>query len=96
LGARGHVAIRDLGFDDSTQIIQDETCADARKKVTPLTKLTSLLFRDLDFGVELASNMQPNELPSEMGFDFILSSRLLQATSQKSNSNKIKSLRVIE
>ena len=86
LGTRGNVAMLELGFDDLTgelQIPEEETCADARKHITPLAKLTTQLFRDLDFGVELASSLPPSALPPEEdmgGFDGLISRRVMVAT----------------
>ena len=87
-----------MGFDDASKKLQDDTCSDARKRVIPLRRLTTQLFRDLDFGVELAANMQPHELPEELGFDFILSCSLMQASSVDKNNlcKKTKNLRIVE
>ena len=90
IGSKGAVAMRNLGFDDIglAAIDEDDTCADARKPVVPLTKLTALLFRDLDFGVELASSLATEELPQSRdmgGFDSLLSRRLLMATTNSTS-----------
>ena len=79
LGSRGNQAMRDLGFlqEDAPR---DDCCEDARKRVVPLTKLSAQLFRDLEFGVELAASLSPESFPpaEDMGgFDALLSYKLI-------------------
>ena len=91
LGSRGILALKELGLDDG-ELKSEEICDDARQRVTPLAKLTSQLFNDLDFGVELAASLKLDQLPygDDMGcFDALLSLKLLIS------ENKPKSLRIL-
>lgn len=77
LGSRGNIALKELGLDDG-ETVNKEICEDARKRITPLTKLTSQLFNDLDFGIELAASLDPLQLPTsdDMGcFDCLVSQK---------------------
>jgi hypothetical protein len=82
LGSHGNANMRELGFDDLQYASPktEDLHVDARKRITPLTKLTEKLFKELDFGVEIAASLAIEDLPEgeDMGgFDCLQSKKFL-------------------
>jgi hypothetical protein len=101
LGTRGNVAMLELGFEDllTDTKVQDDTCPDARKHITPLAKLTHQLFKELEYGVELAASLPLSSFPvaDDMGgFDGLLSRKVMKMSMRPSEMKKNTSIRDVD
>ena len=81
LGSYGNTGMAELGFEDLMldHFEGDELHADAKKKHISISKLSSQLFKEIDFMVELVASMPDdkiNKIEDPSGFDIFFSRQI--------------------